>query len=56
MPLKITKTAEGYEVIGMAMIDRTEFGVSFNSISIDNQIKENAIADDFYLKFEVVFE
>ena len=55
MPLKITKTEDGYKVQGMATIDRTEFGVSFNSTSIDSKLKENAIADDFSLKFEVLF-
>lgn len=56
MPLKITKTEKGYQVEGIATIDRTEFGVSFNSTSINDKIKENAIADDFSLKFKLNFE
>ena len=45
----------GFKVNFNATLDRTEFGVKFNSPSIFKKMKENAIADNFLLKGELIF-
>lgn len=42
-------------VKGKAIINRTKFGITFNSPSFFEKMKEQAIADDFELNFELVF-
>jgi len=40
---------------GKAMVNRTDFGITFNSPSFFEKMKEQAIADEFELVFELVF-
>lgn len=40
---------------GKAMVNRTDFGITFNSPSFFEKLKDQAIADDFELAFELVF-
>ncbi len=42
-------------VKGKAIINRTEFGITFNSPSFFEKMKEQAISDDYELNFELVF-
>jgi len=42
-------------VKGKAIINRTDFGITFNSPSFFEKMKDQAIADDFELNFELVF-
>ena len=42
-------------VKGKAIINRTAFGITFNSPSFFKKMKDQAIADDFELGFELVF-
>jgi len=37
-------------------MDRTEYGITYNSLSFFKKLKENAIADQFTIKGELVFE
>ena len=39
-----------------SVLDRTKYGVQFNSPSIFKKMKENAIADEFVLKSTLVFD
>lgn len=40
---------------GKAIVNRTEYGITFNSPSFFEKLKDQAIADDFELDFELVF-
>ena len=40
---------------GKVIVNRTEFGITFNSPSFFEKLKDKAIADDFELAFELVF-
>ena len=42
-------------VKGKAIINRTDFGITFNSPSFFEKMKDQAIADDFELNFELMF-
>lgn len=37
-------------------MDRTQYGVNHNSPSIFKRLKEDAIADEFVLKGELIFQ
>jgi len=55
-PLKITKSGNSYKVSGTLKIDRTDFKIYYNSPNYFEGLKQNAIADDFDLKLDLVFE
>ena len=55
-PLTITKNGESYKVSGTLKIDRTNFIIYYNSPNYFEGIKQNAIADNFDLKLDLVFE
>ena len=38
------------------VMDRTQYGITYNSPSVFEKIKENAIADDFLLKGTLIFK
>ncbi len=40
---------------GKAMVNRTDFGITFNSPSFFEKLKDQAIADEFELVFELLF-
>ena len=53
---KVTKTGDGQMmVIGQAVVDRTVFGIYYNSPNYFKNLKQNAIADEFKLTFELRF-
>jgi len=47
--------ANGLSIKGKVTVNRTEFGITFNSPSFFEKLKDQAIADDFELVFELVF-
>lgn len=53
----IQKEWQGNQLIikGKAIVNRTEFGITFNSPSFFEKLKDQAIADDFELVFELIF-
>lgn len=51
IPLVITKKGEHWLMTGKVMIDRTKYGIKFNSPTYFEQLKEQAIADEFELAF-----
>jgi len=51
----IKKTGAGLEINGSATIDRTAFGIYYNSPNYFDKLKENAIADAFELNFKLAF-
>ena len=55
-PLTITKTGNSYQVSGTLKINRTDFKIYYNSPNYFEGIKQNAIADHFDLKLDLVFE
>jgi polyisoprenoid-binding protein YceI len=55
-PLSIKKVGKQYQVSGILTIDRTDFGIYYNSPNYFKGLKQKAIADEFKLKLELVFE
>ncbi len=55
IPLNIELSEQQMRVNGTAKINRTNFGVNYNSPSIFASLKDQAIADDFEVKFNLVF-
>lgn len=55
VPLEIERRGERIILRGKVAIDRTAYQVNYNSPSIFQNIKENAIADSFELVFRLVF-
>jgi polyisoprenoid-binding protein YceI len=53
-PLSVTPRPDGLHLQGVATIDRTQFGVRFNSSSFFQNLGDQAIRNDFQLAFEVV--
>lgn len=53
----ITQNVVGNQLMvkGKAIINRTEFGITFNSPNYFEKLKDQAIADDFELTFDLVF-
>jgi len=52
---RITATLDNNILSFEHIMDRTSYGVKFNSPSFFKKMKENAIADDFILKGKLVF-
>ncbi len=55
LPLIFEKDEQLITIKGTMVIDRTQFGIKYNSPSFFKQLKDQAIADDFILDFELVF-
>ena len=55
-PLKITKSGNSYKVSGTLKINRTDFKIYYNSPNYFEGLKQNAIADNFDLKLDLVFQ
>jgi len=51
----VSANPDGYRVVGSAVVDRTRFGIYYNSPSYFENLKQEAIADEFVLEFELVF-
>ena len=51
IPLVITKKGENWVMSGTVMVDRTKYGIKFNSPTYFEKLKEQAIADEFELAF-----
>ncbi|NHF60709.1 YceI family protein [Flavobacteriaceae bacterium TP-CH-4] len=54
--VKLEKVDEGIKLSLDHLLDRTLYGVEYNSPSIFESIKKNAIADEFQLNGVIVFE
>ena len=55
-PLDIKVWAESIVVEGRLEIDRTDFGIVYNSPSVFKKLKDQAIADTFVLEIALIFE
>ncbi|MFY0629865.1 MAG: YceI family protein [Flavobacteriaceae bacterium] len=53
---RISKENNAYTITFDTKLDRTKYGVKFNSPSFFKKMKENAIADKFSLKGEFLFQ
>lgn len=51
IPLVITKKGKNWVMSGTVMVDRTKYGIKFNSPTYFEKLKEQAIADEFELTF-----
>ena len=51
IPLVITKKGENWWMTGKVMVDRTKYGIKFNSPTYFEKLKDQAIADEFELAF-----
>lgn len=52
-PVTVENTANGLRIQGVATVDRTEFGVRYNSASFFSNLGDQAIRNDFQLAFDV---
>lgn len=52
---KITREDGVITLSGQMVLDRTKYGVVYNSPNIFKNLKDNAIADDFVLQYELRF-
>lgn len=55
MIVQCSQESNGWKISGTVSIDRTAFGIVYNSPSFFANMKDQAIADEFELKFEFVF-
>lgn len=55
-PLRVSREAEKLVLEGKAVINRTDYGIYYNSPNFFENLKQDAIADDFELSFKLVFE
>ena len=55
IPVTIQKTATGVIITFNHTMDRTQYGINYNSPSFFKRLKENAIDDDFTLKGTLEF-
>ncbi|MBC6990389.1 YceI family protein [Hymenobacter sp. BT491] len=53
-PMAVVAQADGLHVQGTALIDRTQFGVNYNSSSFFQNLGSYAVRNEFQLKFDVV--
>jgi len=53
-PVVMRKAAPGLHIMGKARVDRTKFGIKYNSPNFFKSLGDNAIADTFDLKFTLV--
>ncbi len=51
IPLMISKKGENWVISGQVMVDRTKYGIKFNSPTYFEKLKDQAIADEFELTF-----
>ena len=55
IPIKIQETDKGLKITGTVAIDRTTFGITYNSPNYYPDVKDQAIANEFELMFELVY-
>lgn len=55
-PIEIVRVKEGIKVTGVLLIDRTDFGITFNSPNYFEKLKDQAIADEFELSIDLYFD
>lgn len=53
-PIELVQVGEKWEMTGKMIIDRTKYGITFNSPTYFEKLKEQAIADEFELTFRLV--
>jgi len=53
-PIEINQSENQLTIKGKAIINRTAFGITFNSPSFFEKLKDQAIADDFELSFNLI--
>ncbi|MDW3651041.1 MAG: YceI family protein [Bacteroidia bacterium] len=54
--IEITEDQGSYRLTGSMTIDRTQYGIYFNSPNVFTNLKEQAIADEFELEFVLHFK
>jgi len=56
MKVELEQVDNQLSISGKATVNRTDFGITFNSPSFFEKMKDQAIADEFELAFELIFE
>ncbi|MEM6806674.1 MAG: YceI family protein [Bacteroidota bacterium] len=56
IPLTASKTGDKWQIKGKMILDRTKFGIYYNSPNFFDNLKGQAIADEFELEFELYFQ
>jgi len=54
-PIEINQSDNQLTIKGKAIINRTAYGITYNSPSYFEKLKDHAIADDFELSFNLIF-
>jgi polyisoprenoid-binding protein YceI len=54
--ISLTPMAEGWKCTGKIKLNRTDYGVNYNSPSIFSGMKDNAIADEVEIELELFFD
>ncbi len=52
-PVEIKANGEQWLIVGVMSIDRTQYGITFNSPTYFEKLKDQAIADEFELSFSL---
>lgn len=55
IPVRLEKSEEGIRIEFDHKMDRTQYGINYNSPSFFKRLKENAIADNFNLRANLLF-
>ena len=55
-PATLSQTADGLQISGKVRIDRTKFGITYNSPNFFENLEEEAISDWFDLEFQLYFQ
>ncbi len=54
--LYLTEIAGGFTLSGIISLDRTDYGIVYNSNSFFDDLKDKAISDNFTLEMYLVFQ
>jgi len=55
VPIKVKKEKDVWVMKGLLVLDRTAFGITYNSPSLTDQLQEHAISDEIEFIFELRF-
>lgn len=54
--VSVSREEEFWVLVGVLVLDRTDFGITYNSPSLSEQLQDHAIADDIEFTYRLVFE
>ncbi len=54
VPVTVSQMDGKVRIVGQTKIDRTQFGIKYGSSTFFDDLKDNVIANDFFLDFDIV--